>query len=81
MSLATEILDRIPSRPTKQVSVVCVTAPAPGATPPTLGKFYINGNTTIAVPCRVQGGSTFTSGDSGMAEWTPPSLPICFKTN
>lgn len=73
MSLVTEILDRMPSRPTKRVSVVCVSA-----SPPT---FYIDGNSTVAYPCTVQAGSTFTSGQSGMADWTPPSLPICFKTN
>lgn len=77
MSLVTEILDRMPSRPTKRVSVVCVTAPSG----PTLGTFYIDGNSTTAYPCNVQAGSTFSSGQSGMADWTPPSLPICFKTN
>jgi hypothetical protein len=76
MSLAREFLDRLPARPTKRVSVVCVTAQA-GTT---LATFYIDGNSTIAYPCRIQAGSTFTSGESGMADWTPPSLPICFKT-
>lgn len=77
MSLASEILARMPSRPTKRVSVVCVTAASPGV----YATFYIDGNSTAAFPCRVQAGSTFTSGDSGMADWTPPSLPICFKTS
>jgi hypothetical protein len=81
MSFVTELLDRMPQRPTRLVSVVCVIAPAPAAVPPTLGKFYIDGNSTVAVPCRVQAGSTFTSGEAGMADWAPPSLPICFKTN
>ena len=76
MSLATELLARMPARPTKRVSVVCVTAPSTGV----WGTFYIDGNSATAYPCRIQAGSTFTSGDSGMADWTPPSLPICFKT-
>lgn len=76
MTLARELLDRLPARPARRVSVVCVTAPGVG----TLGTFYIDGHSTTAYPCRIQGGSTFSSGESGMADWTPPSLPICFKT-
>lgn len=81
MSLVTELLDRMPSHPTKRVSVVCVTAPNPAVVPPILGTFYIDGNSSTAYPCQVQAGSTFTSGDQGMADWTPPSLPTCYKTN
>lgn len=69
--LVSTILDRIPDRPTKRVSVVCVTT-----TPFTV---YLDGNYTTPIRARTQAGSTFSSGDSGMADWTPPSLPICFK--
>lgn len=73
MSLVSEILARIPSRPTRLVTVTCVTA-----SPLTV---YIDGDSTIPVRARVQAGSTFSSGQSGLAYWTPPSLPICFKTS
>lgn len=72
MSVVTEVLARIPQRPKRQVSVVCVTT-----SPLTV---YIDGDSTAAFPARAMAGSTFTSGESGMADWTPPSLPICYKT-
>lgn len=72
MSLVSEILTRIPQRPQRIVTVTCVTT-----SPLTV---YIDGDTSVAVPARVQAGSTFSSGESGLATWTPPSLPICFKT-
>lgn len=73
MSVVTEIIARIPARPTRRVSVVCVTE-----SPLTV---YIDGDSSAAFPAHVMAGSTFSSGDSGMADWTPPSLPICFKTS
>jgi hypothetical protein len=73
MSFVSEILNRIPSRVTHPMVVVCVTE-APNFT------VYLGGNSSVAVPARIQAGSTFSSGDSGMAYWTPPSLPVCFKT-
>jgi len=72
MSLVTEILGRIPPRPTRLVTVTCVSV-----TPFTV---YLDGDSSTAVPARIQAGSTFDSGDSGWANWTAPSLPICFKT-
>lgn len=73
MSLVSTILDRIPDRPTRIVTVTCVTT-----SPLTV---YIDGDSTTPVRARVQAGSTFTSGQSGMAHWCPPSLPICFKVS
>lgn len=73
MSLVSEILDRIPQRPLRLVSVTCVTV-----SPPT---FYVDGDSTTPLPCAIQSGSVFTTGQSGMAYWAAPSLPICFKTN
>lgn len=72
MSVVTEILARIPSRPTRVVTVTCVTE-----SPFTV---YIDGDSSAAFPARIQAGSTFSSGDSGWANWTSPSLPICYKT-
>jgi len=72
VSLATEILGRLPARPQRQVTVTCVTE-----TPFTV---FIDGDYSVAVPARIQAGSTFSSGESGWATWTAPSLPICFKT-
>jgi spore coat protein U-like protein len=71
MSAYTELLERIPSRPTRRVSVTCVTE-----SPFTV---YIDGDSSVAVRARVMAGSTFTSGESGLAYWTSPSLPECFK--
>lgn len=73
MSLASEILARIPERPTRVVPVTCVTT-----NPFTV---YLDGDSTTPIPARAQAGSAFSSGQSGMAYWTPPSLPICFKTS
>jgi hypothetical protein len=73
MSVVQEILARIPQRTSRQLTVVCVTE-----SPFTV---YIDGNSTAAFPARMQAGSTFTSGDSGYATWTPPSLPICFNVS
>lgn len=72
MSRAKEILNRIQQRPTRIVTITCVTT-----VPFTV---YLDGDSTTPVRARVQAGSSFTSGESGMAYWTPPSLPICFKT-
>jgi hypothetical protein len=72
VSRAVEILNRIPQRPSRMVAVTCVTV-----SPFTV---YIDGDSTTPVRARIQAGSTFSSGQSGMAYWTPPSLPICFKT-
>lgn len=73
MSLVSEILARIPSRPIRRVTVTCVTT-----SPLTV---YIDGDSTTPVRARAMAGSTFSSGQSGMADWCPPSLPICFKTS
>jgi spore coat protein U-like protein len=72
MSLASEIRNKIPRRPVRVVSVTCVTT-----SPFTV---YLDGDNTTPVRARIQAGSTFGSGESGMAYWAPPSLPICFKT-
>jgi hypothetical protein len=72
MTVVQELLARIPQRTAKQITVVCVTE-APNFT------IYIDGDSSVAFPARIQAGSTFSSGDSGYATWTPPSLPICFK--
>lgn len=73
MSLVGEILGRIPQRPQRIVTITCVTE-VPSFT------VFIDGDNSIAVPARIQAGSTFTSGESGSATWTAPALPICFKT-
>lgn len=73
MSFASEVLARIPQRPMRLVTVTCVTT-----SPMTV---YLDGDSSIAVRARVQAGSTFGSGESGLAYWAAPSLPICFKTN
>jgi hypothetical protein len=72
MTLAAGILNKIPRRPVRIVSVTCATT-----VPFTV---YLDGDTTTPVRARAQAGSTFGSGDSGMAYWSAPSLPICFKT-
>jgi hypothetical protein len=72
MSRASEILAKVQQRPTRIVSVTCVTV-----SPFTV---YLDGDSTTPVRARIQAGSSFSSGDSGMAYWTSPSLPICFKT-
>lgn len=71
MSVITEILARIPQRTVRIVSVTCVSA-----SPLTV---YLDGDTSVAVRARLQAGSTFTTGQTGLAYWAPPSLPICFK--
>lgn len=73
MSVVTELLGRIPQRPVRIVTVTCVSAT------PTF-TVYLDGDTSVAVPARAQAGSTFTSGQTGLAYWAPPCLPICFKT-
>lgn len=72
-SFAAEILGRIPQRAVRLVSVTCVTV-SPTFT------VYLDGDSSVAVPAKIQAGSTFTSGQSGLAYWAPPSLPVCFKT-
>ena len=71
MSVAKEILDRIPANPPQLTTITCATT-----SPFTV---YIAGD-TVAVPALTQAGSTFGSGDQGYALWQPPLLPICFKT-
>ena len=73
MSVVAELLARIPERPVRLVAVTCVTE-APNFT------VYLDGDASVAVRARIMSGSTFSSGDSGLAFWSAPSLPICFKT-
>jgi hypothetical protein len=72
MSVVTELLARIPERPVRLVTVTCVTE-SPSFT------VYLDGDSSVAVRARIMAGSTFSSGDSGLAYWAAPSLPICFK--
>lgn len=72
MSFVKEILDRMPQHPVRQVTCKCV-----AASPYT---FYLEGDTTTPVPCRVKAGSTFAPGDTGMADWKSGSPPLCYKT-
>jgi spore coat protein U-like protein len=71
MSVVSELKARIPERPVRVVAVTCVTE-----TPFTV---YLDGDASVAVRARIMAGSTFSSGDSGLAYWAAPSLPICFK--
>lgn len=71
MSLPKEILGRIPSNPVQVITVTCATT-VPFAV-------YVAGD-TVAVPAKIQAGSTFGLGDQGYALWQPPLAPICFKT-
>ena len=73
MSVAKEILDRIPPNPVQITTVTCaVTSPF---------AVYIAGD-TVAVPAVMI--DTFVPpwglGDQGYALWQPPLPPICFKT-
>ena len=72
MSVAKEILDRIPSNPAQLTTFTCVTT-----SPFTV---YIAGD-TVAVPAlEIEGGFPIGVGDQGYALWQPPLPPICFTT-
>lgn len=71
MSLADDILDSLPDSPCRIVPVTCVST----------GPFQVAiAGTEPWVPAKRFAGQTFSAGDKGMALWSPPLPPYCFKT-
>lgn len=72
MSLADDILAALPEGPVRLVPVTCV-ANVPF-------QVSIAGMPTW-VPAKRLNGHEFDLGEKGMALWSPPLAPICFRTN